>query len=250
MLLFVTLSCCNALVHAEDTSALFRDIHIYAEENPPFSFHHEGSANGLYVDLVVALLADAGAPQSRENILIAPWSRAYAETLRRDNALLFSVVRSAERERHFKWIGPIGEFKAAFFARKDSQIDIASGFANFIYGATKNAMSETLLLEAGVPPNRIVQVHAADSAAHMLARKRIDIWARDFTVASWTLREQGYQLDDYEVVHAFPGINRYIAANKNTDDRIIQILQAKLDEFRVSGKLAALTKSRPMRPVD
>jgi polar amino acid transport system substrate-binding protein len=221
-------------------------LKIYSEENPPFSHAQNGKSQGLYVDLVLELFKRTGIDKTRHDIVVVPWARAYRETRRSAGSMLFSVVRTPEREKLFKWVGPIGEFRSVVLARKDRHLKFSnpSLFKGYVFGVTKNAQSEKILLKMGVNPNHLIYINSTKSAARMLARGRIDAWARDRTVAFWTLENLGYSVADFEVVHAFKVQNRYIGFNLETPDTLIDKLQHSLDAMRRDGTLTDITRQQ------
>jgi len=230
------------LAGEKDSDALI----IYTEENPPFTFLENGAAAGLYVELVLALFDQLDIKHDRRDITVVPWARAYNETLLRKGRMLFSVVRTPEREASFKWVGPIGEYRTVLMARKANTLKLLGDtkLSALKIGVTKNSRVEDFLIAAGTPQKNLVYLNSPQSAAHMLARGRIDAWARDFAVADWTIRELGYSSEDYEVIHAFETEYRYIGFSKATDDTLIDKLQHKLDSFREDGTLAAITQTK------
>lgn len=241
-------------LRAEETEAsndaLTSNLIIYSEENPPFNFRHGQVTSGLYVDLLLAMFKELGIKKTAADIIVVPWARAYNEVQSRKNTMLLTVVRTPDRENLFKWVGPIGQYRAVLFARKDRNVDVlTNGFKGYRFGVTQKSKAEHFLIWNGALPGNLIFMNSPESAAQMLARGRIDAWARDYTVASWTLQEQGYPLTDFEVVHTFEMVGRYLAFNKDTDNALIERLQQQLGVFAADGTLAAITKRRPQRPV-
>ena len=219
-------------------------LRIYTEENPPFNYSVKGQVQGAYVDVVLEVLRRAGIHKKPNDMVVIPWARGYKETLLRKNTMLFAVVRTPERESSFKWVGPLGEYRAVILARRDRQLDLTSPekLKKYTFAVTKKSLSEDFLLALGVPQSHLVYINSPKSAAHMLARGRIDAWSRDQSVARWTLQTLGYTNTDYEVVHAFSVKKRYMAFNIGTDDTLIEKLQTALDELRQNGRLSKIIK--------
>jgi len=244
----IALLCVLPVAELKATGTISDQLTVYTEENPPFSYVENGEAKGLYVDLILELFSQLGIQKKRSDIIVAPWSRAFKETKLRKNSMLFSMVRSPERESSFKWVGPIGEYRPVLYARRDRALDLkeSKGLSQYRYGLTKNSQVEKFLLKAGATQENFLYFHSPKSAAEMLARGRIDAWARDFSVAHWTLQDLGYDIKEYQVVHTFEVQSRYIALNKETDEAFIRRFQEKLDALDANGMLAAITKSKSM----
>ncbi len=84
------------------TACVFaQELTVLTEDWAPFDYLVNGKPAGLAVEMVQALLTDAGftAP-----IQIQPWNRAYDTALNAPNVLLFCTARRPDREALFNWI--------------------------------------------------------------------------------------------------------------------------------------------------
>ena len=96
--LLAALGACWAL------SAAAVDIHAYTEDVPPLNYVDKGKISGYSTEVLRLAAQEAGLSLSIE---AQPWLRAYAAVQKSPNALLFTVVRTPEREAQFQWVGPI-----------------------------------------------------------------------------------------------------------------------------------------------
>jgi polar amino acid transport system substrate-binding protein len=224
--LYLTVSSLLALLLSFAARADFAPIvlTVYCEQNPPFSFRTEGETRGIYVKIVRQTLERMSRKSEVGEFVVAPWARGFAETQRNNNTLLFSVVRSPDREDLFQWAGPIGPFQPVIMARKDSNLDFSNTAKrnSFSYVVTKYSVSENLLTAAGVTPRQIARANSTGSAAGMLARGRVDGWVRDKTVALSALKEYARSDLQFKIAHAFDITYRYVAFSKNTDADFVQ----------------------------
>ena len=94
------------------------NLTIMTEIYPPYNFKEKGELKGISVDLMVLILKKLGSRQTRNNIKLWPWARGYREVLGKKNTCLFSTTRTIEREKHFKWVGPITSTTISILARK------------------------------------------------------------------------------------------------------------------------------------
>ena len=80
-------------------------ILIVTEDLPPLQIVNNGRVvDGLAYQKVKRLVDSA---ELKVNWLVAPWSRAYNMALTKPNILLFSIVRTPQREDLFTWIGQL-----------------------------------------------------------------------------------------------------------------------------------------------
>ncbi len=217
---------------------------ISADDYPPYSYQENGIAKGLSVDVLVEILKRAGMEQSRKDIIIMAWSRAYRETLRHKNTLLFSTVRTPYRESLFKWVGPIGVSRQVVVARRDNSAALSEGadFNQYRYGVMKNSSGEQRMMAKGVDPSRFIYVNTLESAAKLLKRGRYDAMVFDQAVANWIFRSLHYRPAAFKIIYAFEDLEYYFAFNKETDQSLIDLMQNTLDEIRADGTLAKITQ--------
>jgi len=215
---------------------------IYTENYPPFNYEEIGEAQGLSVDLLLEMFVRTGIEKERHDIVVAPWSTGFAAVRDNPNTILFSTVRTAARENEFKWVGPIATSRIVLVARQDSDIDVKDGldFNKYRYGIVQNSSGDEALKEGHVDASNLVYLNSPLSAAHMLARGRVDAWAFERIVSFWVLQKLGYRAQDFKVVHAFEKRQYYFAFNKKTDPALLAKLQTALDEIRRDGTMTSI----------
>jgi polar amino acid transport system substrate-binding protein len=222
-----------------------KGLAIYTENYPPLNYEENGEAKGLSVDLMLEIFKRAELPYERHNITVVPWARGYTETQRRPNSILFSTVRTPEREGLFKWVGPIGVSRMVLITKRDASMTLnnAEDFNKFKFGVVQHSRGDQALqFEAGVEKENFIYLNSPLSAAHMLARERVDGWAFERIVAFWVLQKLGYRAQDFKVSHAFNQYHYYFALHPDTDDAFIAKLQTALDSINADGTLAAIVE--------
>ncbi|GEA08592.1 hypothetical protein KUL42_33530 [Alteromonas sp. KUL42] len=81
------------------------DLWVIADHIPLFSeLGERGKVEGIAADLVRDILLEVDRPS---DILSAPWMRIAKEAMSKSNVLVFSVVRTEERDDVFHWITPV-----------------------------------------------------------------------------------------------------------------------------------------------
>ena len=79
-------------------------LQMVTEENPPFNFTRDGNLTGMSVEIATAIGQRAKVPMTFASM---PWDKAYATAQSKADACVFSTARLENRERIFKWVGPI-----------------------------------------------------------------------------------------------------------------------------------------------
>jgi len=218
------------------------ELAIYTENYPPFNYEEVGEAKGLSVDLLLEMFERAGIKKERHDIVVAPWATGFAALQKNPNTVLFSTVRTHARDNQFKWVGPIATSRIVLVARRDSTMDVtdAEDLGKYKYGIVENSSGDEALKESGVSATSFVYLNSPLSAAHMLARRRVDAWAFERVVAFWVLQKLGYRAQDFKVVHAFGKRHYYFAFNKGTDPKLLEKLQAALDDIKKDGTMTSI----------
>jgi len=229
---------------APKTASPATDLTIYTETYPPFNYEEIGEARGLSVDLLLEMFARANIKKERHDIIVAPWATGLAEVQSKPNTVLFSTVRTAARENQFKWVGPIGTSSIVLIARRDNDIDVSKteDFKKYKYGIVQDSSGDEALREAGADSQSFIYLNSPLSAAHMLARGRVDAWAFERIVSFWVLQKLGYRAQDFKVVHAFNKHQYYFAFNPDTDPALIAKLQSALDAIIADGTIISIVE--------
>ncbi len=124
-------------------------ITIATENLPPFQINENDSIKGVRTEVVRAI---ADETDMKYKIAIYPWARAYDMPLKKKNVLIYSLIRSPERESLFKWIGKIGEVKGRLFklkSRKDINLKNLDDAKNYKIGVVRDDYTHQFLKSKG-----------------------------------------------------------------------------------------------------
>src|ERR1700761_8052778 len=88
------------------TSSGTEHLTAVTEEFRPMNYTENGELRGYTVDIVRELLARANIGYSLASY---PWARTYQMAQRQPDVLIFSIVRTPEREKQFRWIAPVAK---------------------------------------------------------------------------------------------------------------------------------------------
>ncbi|BBP56829.1 ABC transporter substrate-binding protein [Pseudomonas sp. St316] len=224
-------------VRAADTSLV-----LLTENFPPYNmakngknFAQDENIHGIAVDIVREIFKRADISYSLT--LRFPWERIYKLALEKPGYGVFVMARLPEREKLFKWVGPIGPDDWIMLAKADSSIalDSLAQARQYKIGAYKgDAIAETLAKQ-GLKP--IVVLRDQDNARKLL-NGQIDLWATGDPAGRYLARQEG--VTDLKTVLRFNSAELYLALNRDVPDDVVARLQAALDELRKEGEVDAI----------
>ncbi|WPN57664.1 MULTISPECIES: substrate-binding periplasmic protein [unclassified Pseudomonas] len=220
---------------AEESPAT--DLVLLTENFPPYNmakngknFAQDENINGIAADIVREMFKRADITYSLT--LRFPWERIYKLALENPGYGVFVMARLPDREKLFKWVGPIGPDDWIMLARADSKITLESlsQARKYKIGAYKgDAIAETLAKQ-GLKP--IVVLRDQDNAKK-LVNGQIDLWATGDPAGRYLARQEG--VNGLKTVLRFNSAELYLALNKDVSDETVAKLQAALDQLRKEG---------------
>lgn len=98
-------------------------LQIVTEESRPFNYTENGKLTGLATEVVIETGRRAKVPMT---FAVMPWPQAYEFAQTRNDACIYSTARVENRERVFKWVGPLSADVWGLFAKTGFKDPIAT----------------------------------------------------------------------------------------------------------------------------
>lgn len=213
--------CAIALAAALAPGALWgQSLTLLCEDDPPLQFVDiNGRLTGLTVEVVREIQKRVG---STEEIKIVPWARGYDAALAGPNIVLFSMARTAERERLFNWVGPVMESVYGFYAKSSSRLSVDSiEEAKRVgrIGVYANDARDLILTGLGFTNLD----RATDNVTNVkkLMAGRIDLYAGSSTQIASDARAAGFSPSELKEVFPFQRIRLYVTLSQGTDPNTV-----------------------------
>ena len=219
-----------------------KDLQFITEENPPSNFKKNGKISGIAPELLSLIWQELG--QKNLSIEILPWARGYLYLQTKPGTVLFSTTKTEKRDAlGCKWAGPIKTNKVVLLARRASKIRIKTieDARNYRIGSIIKDIGEHLLLNAGVPKTELLRVSSMKPLVRMLKRDRIQLAAKGWDNLMGALKDENYNLDEFEVAYVLKNSHQYFAFNKEIPDHIVAQFQKAIDKLK-TRHLAILAK--------
>jgi polar amino acid transport system substrate-binding protein len=216
-------------------------ISIVTHEWAPYNYSENGSLKGSSVEIVRAI---AKKIKANIDIQIFPNMRATAMLNKNPRTMLISMMRTPEREKKYKWIGPLDNSSIYFYKKKGNPVAILTL-------ADAKKVSSICTVHGGLVPSMLKAsgftnlssvANDGEAAYTMLMLDRCDLAISDSPLGvSYLLKKMNYPPDvivqtPVRLV-AFP---LYIACSKDIPDAEIARWQTALDDLRASGALNAI----------
>lgn len=226
---------------AADTSN--PSIVLLTENFPPYNMAKNGknfaqndNIEGIAVDILRETFKRADISYSMT--LRFPWERIYHLALENPGYGVFVTARVPEREKLFKWVGPIGPDDWVLLARGDSPITLTSleQARQYRVGAYKGDAIALSLEKQGLAP--VIVLRDQDNARKLQAGQ-IDLWATGAPAGQFLARQVG--ISGFKTVLRFHQAELYLALNKDVPDELVSKLQKALDQLRAEGMLQKIS---------
>ena len=220
---------------AVDTSR--SPIVLLTENFPPYNMAKNGknfaqneNIEGIAVDILRETFKRADISYSMT--LRFPWERIYHLALENPGYGVFVTARVPDREKLFKWVGPLGPDDWVLLARGDSPITLTSleQARQYRVGAYKDDVIALSLEKQGLAP--VIVLRDQDNARKLQAGQ-IDLWATGDPAGQFLARQVG--ISGFKTVLRFHQAELFLALNKDVPDEVVNKLQKALDQLRAEG---------------
>ena len=209
------------------------ELLLLTEENPPISFDTNGICSGLACELVEAIESRVG---EQAPIRVMPWARAYKLALEQPEVALFVTVRTPEREKLFKWMGPLMTGVSGFYAKKSSSLRITSlDEARKVHQiiVPREYYSQQFLLDRGFA--NLDVVNTPEMMLRMLLAGHGDLMVGNSTIVPTLLKRVGANASDINLVYSFMQTDYYVSFSLGTPDPVVQAWQRAFDGMKADG---------------
>jgi len=206
---------------------------LVTEEYPPVTYMKDRQPSGFVTDMVREIASRLNIPA---NIRLTTWTNAYNMALLHPNVILFSTERTAEREKLFHWVGPVGKNSAIFYAKSGAGIVVNSlddAKAVYAIATTTDWFTEQYLKDEGFA-NLVSSASPEDNVKQLVkGDANLSIFT-DLTV-SQIVQNAGYAMDDINPVFTVMQTYFYISISKDTSKNVYLQWQSTLDAMKKDG---------------
>lgn len=209
-------------------------LNYLTEEWAPFNYQKDGAPAGISVEVLEAVFRTLGVNRTRADVHIVPLSEGFRQAQGNTGTVLFSIVRSPEREPLYQWAGPFTKASFVVFAPASRNITITSpaDLNRYRIGAVKGTIENTLLTDKGVNASQIVNGPVPSDLVSMLEKGEIDLWATGDATGRYEMQAAGVNPDAYEIVSTLSENDFYFIFSRDVPDELVRAFSQALGIVR------------------
>ncbi len=216
--------------------ALADNLKVLAEDHPPYCYEEEGQAKGFLIDLVRLVMEQV--QEGNTTVMFVPWARGYHDLKAGTGDVLFPMAKTPERDKLFKFVGPVFKNVEYFYRKKGSNINISTlDDAKKVdrIGVSRDTLPHQILTQKGFTNLDI----GADfeSGLHKLVKGRVDLVPLSNGVLQGLVaKSSSLDLSMFEKVGPpLFAASGYIAFGNHVPDTVVAKWQQALDNLKSSG---------------
>jgi polar amino acid transport system substrate-binding protein len=207
-------------------------LRIITEVYPPYNFvDKDNNVTGQSTEIVQAILEKTG---TQATIEVMPLSEGLALAQKGPKVVIYSLNRTPQREKLFKWVGPIGHYEQAFYAKKGSTITLnkledAKNVGKI--GVYKGDAGAQFLASQGFA--NLDESLTDTEALKKLMDGTVQLWLGNKEGLAITAEQAGVNPDDLVMLPTVVIMaDLYIAFSKDIPDSTVKAWQSALDNLK------------------
>ncbi|MCP4671018.1 MAG: amino acid ABC transporter substrate-binding protein [Desulfobacula sp.] len=219
-------------------SPIYADsLQVVTEEFPPFNYTEDGKITGCSTEVIEAVFKEACILCKP---ISYPWARAYKMALRDKNVIIYSMVRNGEREKLFKWVGPISSSRGYIYklkSRTGIKINKIEDAGQYKLGLVREfAITQKLLAKPEfIKGKNVFLVSREEQLIKMLKYGHIELMVMAEPTLIHRSKQMGEDISMFDKAYLMDETYGYIGVNKQTPDKTVNRLQSALDKLKDNG---------------
>lgn len=229
---------CAAILTLTCTLARAETLQVVTEDSS-YSYLKNGQVAGSASVIVRQALALAGIADYR--MTLYPWARAYDMARLEPNVLIYPIIRSAEREALFNWIGELDQVTPSFYKlreRKDVQVKELQDVKRYSVGVVRDDSRQEYLEDKGFT-KMVVSANNLDNLRKLVSGQ-VELVPMPEREAREQCEDLHIAFDDLEAVYTLNELSKglYIALSRTTPDDTVNRIRQAFETLQANGSLA------------
>lgn len=199
------------------------------EEFVPFNYLENNEIQGYSTDVVREAFKRAGL---KTELTLWPWARAYNAALKKKKHYVFSTSRSEDREKLFKWVGPIAKDSVYLAALSTSPLKAAEDYRSFKKYSVGGQFDDYPIQVLQKDGFKVSIYRSEDERMETFKKGRIDLDI--VTDGSQETYEKRWDIK-YKRLSFMYATDYWMAFHISTPDVVIEALNKALQEMKRDG---------------
>ena len=218
-------------------TAVAADLNLLTDNHPPLHFQQGNQLVGFGVDVVQALAERTG---DQVHLQQVPLLRALRVATTEPATGVFTVLRTAERDGLYQWVGPLMDVETALYSANTQQpvrsLQDAASLGRI--AVPRKWLAYDYLRKQGL--NNLYGVETPEQMMRLARLGRIEFVVADTLSIATLAREEGLAPSQLHYQMPLMKQGTYIAFSPQTDARQVARWQQALDEMNRDGRLEQL----------
>lgn len=218
-------------------TAVAADLNLLTDNHPPLHFQQGNQLVGFGVDVVQALAERTG---DQVHLQQVPLLRALHVATTEPATGVFTVLRTAERNGLYQWVGPLMDVETALYSANTQQPvrSLQDASSQGRIAVPRKWLAYDYLRKQGL--NNLYGVETPEQMMRLARLGRIEFVVADTLSIATLAREEGLAPSQLHYQMPLMKQGTYIAFSPQTDARQVACWQQALDEMNRDGRLEQL----------
>ncbi|MFV8258219.1 substrate-binding periplasmic protein [Bdellovibrio bacteriovorus] len=205
------------------------------EDFVPFNYQENGEVKGTATEVAKEAFKRA---KIKATFTVWPWARAYKAALEKPKHFVYSTSRTQEREKLFKWVGPIVKDEVHLACLQNADYQPHADFTTF--------KAHSVAGQYGDAPIEFLKKHGfkvtiyREEDERMQAFKKGRIALDIVTTGSQKSYENKWNVKYKKLAYLY-ATDYWLAFHPSTPDSVIEALNGALESMRKDGTLKNIT---------
>ncbi len=215
------------------------DLLVVASENHLLQYQEDGINKGSTIEILEIILKESGLTA---DIKFMPWARALAITKNNPNTLVLSMIKTAEREPQFYWLGKVSELTRAFIylsnKPENKAVNDQQAKRKIIAVVRSSSSYKELIIRGFSEDKNLYLVSTIEQMLSLFIKGKVDLIYTDPELIKSYLKnvlKSNILIEHQKITSKFQRTS-YIAANKKTNKNFLKRLQKAMDKFAKTEK--------------
>ncbi|MFZ6864511.1 substrate-binding periplasmic protein [Undibacterium sp. Ji67W] len=212
-----------------------QNIRVVTEENA-YAFMQDGKVSGPATKVAELSLQNAGFTDYKVNIY--PWARSYELALKVPNVLIYTIIRTPERENLFKWTGELMKIHFYLYKlkeRNDISLNNLNDAKRYTIGVIRDDVRHQYLVKEGFQ-KLVISAQSIDSFDRLINRQ-VDLVPFNDDDPQQLCKAKKFDCDKLERVLTLNEMSTgmYMAFSLSTPDSIVERTQKAFEKLKADG---------------